>query len=154
MPFLPEAVPRLRSAVSDLSWLLSRGYADKSALKIVGDRYNLLERQRIAVMRCSSSDAALALAMLQRAEQSLSEQKELLQAGVLQLTNELARVIAFLLQGSSGTDPEDGGRHRLHRQWRRISQHALESRQPLFHLLDGDTGVSVALELRSIVRPW
>lgn len=57
--FSPEALPTLREGVSDLSWLLTRGYADKSALKIVGDRFNLTERQRIAVMRCACSDAAL-----------------------------------------------------------------------------------------------
>jgi len=50
----------LRQAVTDLSWLLSRGYADKSALKLVGDRFQLNFRQRMAVMRCSCSDFALA----------------------------------------------------------------------------------------------
>ncbi len=38
--------------------MLSRGYADRSALKLVGDRYSLTERQRIAVARCACSDAA------------------------------------------------------------------------------------------------
>ncbi len=52
--------PSLRSAVSDLSWLLSRGYADKSTLKLVGDRFQLAQRQRIAVRRCACSDAARA----------------------------------------------------------------------------------------------
>jgi hypothetical protein len=56
--FTPETLPLLRSAVSDLSWLLTRGYATTSALKIVGDRYALKERQRIAVARCACSDEA------------------------------------------------------------------------------------------------
>jgi hypothetical protein len=56
--FAPKMLPTLRSAVSDLSWLASRGYASNSALKIVGDRYQLRERQRIAVSRCSCSDEA------------------------------------------------------------------------------------------------
>ena len=44
---------------ADLSWLLSRGYASASALKIVGDRYSLDARQRLAVARCACSrDAA------------------------------------------------------------------------------------------------
>jgi hypothetical protein len=43
----------LRVAVSELSWLLSRGYQMKSALKLVGDRYNLTERQRLAVARAA-----------------------------------------------------------------------------------------------------
>ena len=52
-------LPRLRSAVADLSWLLTRGYGDKSALKIVGDHSQLDRRQRIAVMRCACSDQSL-----------------------------------------------------------------------------------------------
>ena len=51
--------PVLREAVAHLSWLLSRGYAERSALKLVGDRFQLTERQRIAVMRCACSDASL-----------------------------------------------------------------------------------------------
>jgi len=56
--FTSETLPLLRNAVSDLSWLLTRGYAPTSALKIVGDRYALRERQRIAVGRCACSDKA------------------------------------------------------------------------------------------------
>jgi hypothetical protein len=52
--------PALRQAVADLSWLLSSGYAEKSSLKLVGDRYRLTERQRLGVMRCACSDQALA----------------------------------------------------------------------------------------------
>ncbi len=58
--FGPAARPALAAAVADLSWLLSRGYADPSALKLVGDRYRLVERQRVAVLRAACSDAALA----------------------------------------------------------------------------------------------
>jgi hypothetical protein len=50
----------LRAAVADLSWLLSRGYVTPSALNLVGDRYRLVERQRVAVLRSACSDAALA----------------------------------------------------------------------------------------------
>ena len=52
--------PKLAHAVHDLSWLLSQGYADASSLKLVGDRHGLTQRQRMAVMRCACSDAALA----------------------------------------------------------------------------------------------
>ena len=58
--FAPEAWPVLCEATADLCWLLSRGYADKSALKLVGDRYDLVARQRTAVGRCSCSDARAA----------------------------------------------------------------------------------------------
>lgn len=56
--FAPAAWPRLRAAVDDFSWLLGRDYATNPALKLVGDRYQLAERQRLAVMRCSCSDAS------------------------------------------------------------------------------------------------
>ena len=57
--FAPQVHASLRRAVADLSWLLSRGYADQSALKLIGDRYQLRQRQRIAVMRSACSDQAL-----------------------------------------------------------------------------------------------
>jgi hypothetical protein len=56
--FGADALPQLQNAVGDLSWLLSRGYASTSAIKIVGDRYALRERQRTAVGRSACSDAA------------------------------------------------------------------------------------------------
>lgn len=56
--FASACVPALRSAVHDLSWLLSRGYAERSSIQIVGNRHRLRQRQRVAVMRCACSDAA------------------------------------------------------------------------------------------------
>lgn len=56
--FAAEQWPVLRRAVEEYSWLLSRAYAGDSALKLVGDRYQLARRQRLAVMRSSCSDAA------------------------------------------------------------------------------------------------
>jgi hypothetical protein len=55
--FSDAALPALRAAVADLSWLLGRGYAPTSSLKLVGDRWRLDERQRMAVLRSSCSDA-------------------------------------------------------------------------------------------------
>jgi len=49
-------LPTLRGAVADLSWLLSRGYAAAASLKLVGDRFELKERQRLAVARAACSD--------------------------------------------------------------------------------------------------
>ncbi len=56
--FDSAAWPALRAGVADLSWLLSRGYAPSSALKLVGDRWSLTARQRMAVLRSSCSNAA------------------------------------------------------------------------------------------------
>ncbi len=66
--FAPAALPDLQSAVAHLSWLLSRGYADKSSLKLVGDRFGLAQRQRTAVMRSACSDDALVRRIAHRVE--------------------------------------------------------------------------------------
>lgn len=58
--FAPEALARLRGATEDLSWLLGRGYQTKSALKLVGDRFGLRERQRLAVARAACSEESRA----------------------------------------------------------------------------------------------
>ena len=58
--FAPEQTPKLRSATSDLSWLLGRGYAPAAATKLVGDRYALQQRQRAAMARAACPDARAA----------------------------------------------------------------------------------------------
>lgn len=56
--FAHEKWPALQGASADLCWLLDRGYAMRSALTLVGDRYALAQRQRLAVARstCAASD--------------------------------------------------------------------------------------------------
>lgn len=57
--FADEKIPTLRTATTELAWLLSHGYKLTSSMKLVGDRYRLTERQRLAVSRSACSDAAL-----------------------------------------------------------------------------------------------
>jgi hypothetical protein len=57
--FGPEAVPRLRVATEEFSYLVGRDYSDLSALKLVGDRHQLSARQRKAVQRAACSDHRL-----------------------------------------------------------------------------------------------
>lgn len=45
----------LRRAVSELSWLLQRGYAPKASLELVGNHYQLSERERMALVHTASS---------------------------------------------------------------------------------------------------
>lgn len=66
--FAPENQPGLIRAVAHLSWLLERDYAIPSALKLVGDRFQLTARQRVAVRRCACSDRALAGRQARRVE--------------------------------------------------------------------------------------
>ncbi len=57
--FAPAAIGNLAAALADYSLLRTKGYAEKSALKLVGDKFSLTERQRLAVMRSACSDQQL-----------------------------------------------------------------------------------------------
>ncbi len=59
--FSEKFLPDLRAATCDLSILLTMGYPDKASLKLVGDRFRLTERQRMAVLRGACSNADLKL---------------------------------------------------------------------------------------------
>ncbi len=73
--FAPNMLANLRSALEDFSLLLTKGYADKSALKLVGDKFSLTERQRLAIMRSACSDQQLAYRNQHRVEiNSLADQ--------------------------------------------------------------------------------
>ena len=54
--FAADQLPALREAVIELAWLLTREYSIRGALKLVGDRHSLTERQRLAVSRAACSD--------------------------------------------------------------------------------------------------
>jgi hypothetical protein len=66
--FASDAIANLRTALSDFSLLLTKGYADKSALKLVGDKFSLTERQRLAIMRSACSEKQLASRSRRRVE--------------------------------------------------------------------------------------
>ena len=66
--FAAGALSDLRSAVADYSLLLTKGYAEKGALKLVGDKFSLTQRQRLAVMRSACSDEQLASRSQRRVE--------------------------------------------------------------------------------------
>jgi len=57
--FAENKIGDLRAALIDFSLLRTKGYAEKSALKLVGDKFSLTERQRLAIMRSACSDQQL-----------------------------------------------------------------------------------------------
>jgi len=59
--FSDACLAAIRTTVTELSWLLTRGYSAKAALKLVGDKHRLTERQRLAVARAACADQSLAL---------------------------------------------------------------------------------------------
>lgn len=101
--FAEEYWPALRAGVHDLSWLLSYGYAQKSALKLVGDRHRLTERQRMAVLRSACSDRSLMLRASRLAEPELLQGRPVAVDGYNLLTTiEAALAGGVLLIGRDG----------------------------------------------------
>jgi hypothetical protein len=76
--FGTAALPALRQGVHDLSWLLTRGYAIVSAVKLVGDRWSLTERQRLAMRRAACAEDARAGRLARRVTADQVEGREIL----------------------------------------------------------------------------
>lgn len=58
--FAKSQLPKLATAVKELSWLLGRGYSMKAASTLVGDHHQLSMRQRLAVGRIVCADRQIA----------------------------------------------------------------------------------------------
>ena len=101
--FTTKQLPALQQGVRDLSWLLSHGYTERAALKLVGDRYRLHSRQRLAVGRCACSvqSAARRLAHLLPPEE-LRGQAICIDGFNLLITIESALSGGMLLEGVDG----------------------------------------------------
>ena len=54
--FAPSALEDLRRAAADLAWLRTRGYPERAALALVGNRFGLRSRQREAIARATCSE--------------------------------------------------------------------------------------------------
>jgi len=101
--FSEEIHGTLRHAVRDLSWLRTHGYAEPSALKLVGDRYQLRARQRVAVGRCACPDRAMAQRESRRMKPEAVEGTVLELDGLNVLTTvEVALAGGVLLLGRDG----------------------------------------------------
>lgn len=57
--FAPQYYPVLKEAVRDMCYLLSRGYSEANLLQIVGDRYFLHARQRLALKRICCAEQSM-----------------------------------------------------------------------------------------------
>ncbi len=101
--FAQENWSRLRTATADLSWLFTRGYAGESSLKLVGDRYDLAKRQRIAVARSACSDESITKRRQSRAaiENVAGQPLEIDGYNVL-ITIEAALAGGMILRGRDG----------------------------------------------------
>lgn len=111
---------RLRRATDDLCWLLNRGYAARSALELVGNRYELSVRQRSAVARCACSDEAAQDRARREVHASELKGQELWIDGLNVLTGlEVALSGGVTLIGRDACCRDVAG---IHRQYRRVEE--------------------------------
>lgn len=105
-----------------MNWLLSQGYAPKSSLKLVGDRFALVSRQRTAVMRSACSDESARVRAVNRgdATQLGSNSIEIDTLNVL-ITIEAALSGGVVLAGRDGTYRDMAS---IHGSYRKVSQTA------------------------------
>jgi hypothetical protein len=151
--------PTLRAAVHDLSWLRTRGYAEPSSIKLVGDRYQLRQRQRVAVGRCACSDASRARRAQREVEPSAMVGRSLAIDGLNVITTiEVALAGGVLLTGRDRCMRDMAsfhGSYRLVQQTERaveILVEVVESMQPSEALLYIDRPVSNSGRLAQVVR--
>ena len=114
--FGPKVLESLRSAVGDMSLLLSKGYSQLSTLKLVGDRFSLTQRQRLAVMRSSWSDEQVAARQNKRVEVAqISGQPLVIDGYNLLITVEAAMSGGFVFIGRDGCFRDLAGIHGTYR---------------------------------------
>ncbi|MBN1508896.1 MAG: DUF434 domain-containing protein [Sedimentisphaerales bacterium] len=89
--------------MADFSLLLTKGYADKSALKLVGDRFSLTQRQRLAVMRSACSDQQLQSRLRRQVPiEALADQPIAIDGYNLLITIEAAMSGGLIFKGRDG----------------------------------------------------
>ncbi|MHC1764877.1 MAG: DUF434 domain-containing protein [Verrucomicrobiia bacterium] len=107
-------------ATSDLAWLLSRGYAIHSASELVGNRYSLAARQRLAVTRSACSQDSACERALREVRPDQLRGEELWIDGLNVLTGlEVALSGGVILIGHDGCCRDVAG---VHRHYRRVQE--------------------------------
>jgi len=114
--FADGQLPALRMAVSDLCWLLDRGYAARSAIELVGNRHSLTARQRMAIARCACSAEQARRRQETRVEPAAVRGRELWLDGYNVLTLiESALAGGIVLPGRDGGYRDIAGVHKTYR---------------------------------------
>jgi hypothetical protein len=110
--FGEAARPCLAQAIDHLAWLLTQGYAVNAATKLVGDRFALIDRQRMCLQRCACSDQALAHRRSRRCSAADIAGRTLWVDGLNVLTSvEAGLAGGFLLIGRDGCCRDMAGMH-------------------------------------------
>jgi hypothetical protein len=114
--FGADALPALRRAAGDYCWLLNRGYPPAATLALVGNRWQLDRRQRLAVARFACTDADRDARLARRVDLTELAGDVLLIDGFNVLTTvEAALAGAVVLAGRDGTFRDLAGMHGTYR---------------------------------------
>ena len=118
--FSADQIGLMRAAAMDLCWLLDRDYAARSAIELVGNRYNLVSRQRMALSRYACSAEDVRRRMHRRVEPADARGQEIWLDGYNILTVlESALAGAVVLPGRDGCCRDIAG---IHRRYRKVNE--------------------------------
>lgn len=141
--FAARQLPALRTAAADLCWLLDRGYPARSTLELVGNRYHLIRRQRMAVSRYACSGEDVQRRENLRIEPARLRGQELWIDGYNVLTLlESALAGGLVLLGRDGCCRDIAG---IHRRYRKVNETI-----PALHLV-GESASALGV---SVCRWW
>lgn len=118
--FAVDQIGVMRTAAVDLCWLLDRDYAARSAIELVGNRHNLVSRQRMALSRYACSAEDVQRRMQRRVEPADLRGQELWLDGYNILTVlESALAGGVVLPGRDGCCRDIAG---IHRRYRKVDE--------------------------------
>ncbi len=101
--FSESEVKKLLYAQEELSFLLGRNYPASSVIKLIGDRYQLTQRQRIALVRSTCSPQSLVLRQAKCLPiSSIAEGAVYIDGFNLIITLEVALSKGIILKGQDG----------------------------------------------------
>ncbi|HEY6722665.1 MAG TPA: DUF434 domain-containing protein [Polyangiaceae bacterium] len=114
--FAPESLTKLREAMDDFCWLLTRGYGSDGALRLVGDHFQLAERQRTALRRGGCSALAAERRRSRRVElEDLTNQRVGIDGFNCLITVEAALSGGVVLRGVDGSHRDLASVHGTYR---------------------------------------
>lgn len=132
--FGDKYLPILSEATDDLCWLLERGYNAGSAMEIVGNRYRLNARQRLAVARCAAAPTAIHRRKAKEIPvEELDGQPMAIDGFNLLILLESARGGAVVLEGRDGTYRDMASVHGTYKKVRQTREVLVSIGQALTH---------------------
>jgi hypothetical protein len=157
--FSGEQFLRLHDAVYEFCWLLNRGYARHSVVRLVGDHHQLAKRQRLAITRAACSNINRQLRKIKCLEIEQIKDRQLVIDGFnLIITVETAMAGGLLLRCCDGCIRDIASIHGTYRQVHETRQaieligNVLQSFSPASVLWLFDKPVSNSGRLADMVR--